>query len=173
MEDLWEDIPRQYMRDFRKIFGLPVSSNVAILSSMVRKLAEMAGPSSSTIISYPALPGLYQEDIADVATYLGLRMLSGNHVYAPHTIIAAYAGHGMGLCESYTDKIKCTEEGLELPVRRTLLVEISENALLLHTKIMREAYCDGSSGSDVASTLDHHIWSSVFPMRFRASSSLA
>ncbi|KAF1957328.1 hypothetical protein CC80DRAFT_547240 [Byssothecium circinans] len=123
-EDLWDDHPRQILRNIRKAVGLPASSDVAILSSVVRKLAKIAGPSSSTIISYPALPGLYQDDIADVATYLGIRVLPGNHRYAPHTITAAYAGHDMGLCESFLNEDKCTEEGLKLPVRYTLLIEV-------------------------------------------------
>jgi hypothetical protein len=41
------------------------------------------------------------------------------------------------------------------------------------SEFLIEQFCDGSSGSDVASTLDYYIWSSVFPMHFRASSSLA
>ncbi|KAJ4293387.1 hypothetical protein N0V90_008670 [Kalmusia sp. IMI 367209] len=154
MEDQWDDQPRQFLRKMRKAVGLPASSDVAVLSSMMQKLVDIAEPSSSTIISFPALPGLYQEDIADVATYLGIRVLEGNHHYPPHTITAVYAGHGMGLCESFTNEEKCTEEGLKLPVRQTLLVEYSEAALLLHVQSMREAYDLAWPDMDLATSFD-------------------
>src|SRR5437870_1019831 len=120
MEEQWKDQPRQFWRKMRKAVGLPASPDVAVLSSMLKKLVELVEPSSSAIISYPALPGLYQEDIAEAANYLNLQMLEGNHRYPPHEIVAAYAGHSMGLCESFDDEERCTMQGLELPVRETL-----------------------------------------------------
>lgn len=153
-DDQWNDQPRQFLRNIRKTVGLPASSDVAILASMVQKLVKLAGPSTSVIISYPAIPGLTQEDVADVETYLGLPVFEGNHWYQPHTVAAAYVGYGMGLCKSFNNRKKCTEEGLNLPVRQTLLVEYSETALLLHCQIMREAYDFGESVTYESSNLD-------------------
>lgn len=144
IEDLWNDWPRQTWRSTLKMVGLPASSDVATLSSMVKKLMKLAAPSShgsppSVVISYPALPGLYQEDITDIGTYLSLPVVDGAHRYPPREAIAAYAGHGMGLCESFTNKEKCTLEGRELPVHEILLVEYTEAAMLLHSHVIREA----------------------------------
>ncbi|PVH99181.1 hypothetical protein DM02DRAFT_485381, partial [Periconia macrospinosa] len=100
---------------------------------------------SSVIISYPGIPGLNQEDVADVATYLGIPVFEGNHGYPPHTITAAYAGYGMGLCKSFEDREKCWKEELNLPVRRTLLVESSDIALLLNGGYLEQAHEFGES----------------------------
>ncbi|KAI0574734.1 hypothetical protein TUN199_10940 [Pyrenophora tritici-repentis] len=95
---------------------------------------------ASVVISYPALPGLYAEDISDVGHYLSLPLLNGNHVYPPRSIVSAYAGYGMGLCKSYIDEAQCRKEGLTLPVRPTLFIEYTSTSLLLHLASMREAY---------------------------------
>ncbi|KAF2734092.1 hypothetical protein EJ04DRAFT_577142 [Polyplosphaeria fusca] len=150
MDDQWNDQPRQLWRKVRKSIGLPASSEVAALSSFLQKLVQLAGPCNSVIISYPALPGLYQEDIADSASYLNLLMPAGNHRYPPHEIVAAYAGHGMGLCKSFTNKDQCRKEGLELPVRPTLLAEGTETAVIFHVASMREAIDLASSDLDLS-----------------------
>jgi hypothetical protein len=147
MEELWEDWPRQILRSTRKRIGLAASGDVAVISRMLRQVLDLqpADPRMSlranpVVISYPALYGLLQEDIADAAEYLGLSILSGNHVYQPRSIVAAYAGHGLGLCDTYGDRETCRREGIGLPVHEVLLVEHTEHALFLHVKGMREAY---------------------------------
>jgi hypothetical protein len=147
MDELWEDWPRQLLRNARKRIGLAASGDVAVLSRVLQQVLDLqpADPRISlranpVVISYPALYGLAQEDIADAAAYLGLSILSGHHQYQPRSIVAAYAGHGLGLCGSYIDAETCRQEGLELPVREVLLVEHTEHALFLHAKVMREAY---------------------------------
>ncbi|KAH7412394.1 hypothetical protein BKA64DRAFT_658774 [Cadophora sp. MPI-SDFR-AT-0126] len=147
MEELWEDWPRQLLRSARKRIGLAASGDVAVLSRVLQQVLDLqpADPRISlranpVVISYPALYGLSQEDIADAAEYLGLSILSGNHHYQPCSIVAAYAGHGLGLCDDYRDMETCRQEGLDLPAREVLLVEHTEHALFLHAKVMREAY---------------------------------
>jgi hypothetical protein len=115
---------------------------------------------ASVVIAYPALPGLYAEDISDTAAYLSLPVLKGNHFYPPRTLVAAYAGYGIGLCSSYLDKRKCRDEGLEMPVRKTILVDYSSRALSLNVKNMRRAYDLGWECSDASS---HFFPSSVDP----------
>ncbi|KAH9208630.1 hypothetical protein DL95DRAFT_467520 [Leptodontidium sp. 2 PMI_412] len=147
MDELWEDWPRQLLRSARKRIGLAASGDVAVLSRMLQQVLDLqpADPrivlrANPVIISYPALYGLPQEDITDAAEYLGLSLLMGNHHYQPHSIVAAYAGHGLGLCDNYRDMETCRQEGLDLPVRQVLLVEYTEHALFLHAMVMREAY---------------------------------
>lgn len=147
MEDIWEDWPRQLLRSARKRIGLAASGDVAVLSRVLQQVLDLQPTdprislrANPVVISYPALYGLSQEDIADAAEYLGLSILTGNHHYQPRSVVAAYAGHGLGLCDNYRDMETCRQEGLDLPVRRVLLVEHTEHAFFLHAKVMREAY---------------------------------
>ncbi|KAF1847838.1 uncharacterized protein K460DRAFT_333246 [Cucurbitaria berberidis CBS 394.84] len=145
MEDQWDDQPRQGFRSARKLIFLPASSDVRTLSTLTSSLISLAKSHASSssiasvVISYPALPGLYAEDISDTALYCNLPLLYGNHRYPPRTIVSTYTGNRMGLCSSYTDEKQCRQEGLALPVRSVILVEYTSAAVLLHTMSMREA----------------------------------
>lgn len=112
---------------------------------MLKELLEMVfsnspgGVAQLAVISYPGIVALYDEDIVDAADYLGVFALKGLHFYQPREIVAAYAGHGMGLCDSYKDKDKdkeeYREEGLSMPARYTLLVEYTVGALCCRQRI--------------------------------------
>jgi hypothetical protein len=155
MEDIWDDIPRQVWRAFRKKLGLSASSDVTILSGLVKELLALA-PSSLpyTIISYPSIIALYNEDIADTAEYLGLPKLQGYYNYHLREIVAAYAGHGMGLCRDFENKDQCKNESSQLPGRVTLLVEYTEQALLLQTTVLGEAIDLGDSDMLAATSFE-------------------
>ncbi|KAH8690208.1 hypothetical protein BGW36DRAFT_433160 [Talaromyces proteolyticus] len=156
MEDLWADGPRQAWRAFRKKLGLPASSDVKILSELVKKLLALV-PSSSlpyVVISYPSLIALYREDIFDTAEYLSLRKLEGYYYYHPREIIAAYAGHGMGLCRNMQNEEQSKNEGCQLPAHGTLLIEYTEQALLLQTEILREAIDLGDNDIHAAASFE-------------------
>ncbi|KAK2813713.1 hypothetical protein FQN50_000111 [Emmonsiellopsis sp. PD_5] len=156
MEELWKDWPRELWRSLRRRIGLPASSDVRILSDMLRSLLKLAPEQQnslvSAVISYPSIVGLYDEDISDAAEFLGVRAMKGNHLYQPREIVAAYAGHSMGLCENYKNKDKCIDEGLQLPSRHTLLVEYTEDALLLQGDVLREAidFADADIDADAS-----------------------
>ncbi|KAF2200603.1 hypothetical protein GQ43DRAFT_441402 [Delitschia confertaspora ATCC 74209] len=145
MEEFWADIPRQILRSSRKRIGLPASPDVGILSSTLNILLSKSSPlfshdeQRSVVISYPSIIALYNEDIVDAAAHLGIIALTGQHIHQPREIVAAYAGYGMGLCESYQNREKCRQEGLEMPSRDMLLVEYTKEAMLLHSTIIREA----------------------------------
>lgn len=145
MEEMWDDWPRQAWRSFRKRIGLPASSDVGILSSMLKDLVGMASEHhidaslDSAVVSFPGLVALCEQDIVDAATYVGLSLVKGQNNFQPREIYAAYAGHGMGLCESFMYKDKCRSEELGMPVRNVLLVEYTKQALLLHDAPLREA----------------------------------
>lgn len=147
MDELWEDYPRQLKRKLRKSVGLSASTEVTKLSRMLEQaLSASVVPgggslmSHAMVISYPALHGLCQEDIVDAAACLGIRLLSGQHRHQPRSLVAAYAGHGLGLCLNHESEELCRKEGLGLPVRQVLLVDYTEHALLLHASVMRDAY---------------------------------
>jgi hypothetical protein len=147
LEEMWDDWPRQAKRSARKKMGLPASSDVAVIAKVLKSVADVAESSVksqlleiSALVSFPALPGLYQEDISDAATYIGLRKLgTGLRATHPHENVAAYAGNDMGLCENYEDAEKCHEEQEKLPARHVLLVEYTETALIIRLSIMRKA----------------------------------
>jgi hypothetical protein len=158
MDDLWSDWPRQVVRRTRKSIGLAASADVAVLSRMLDQLLNLPTPPPEVIlrqtplvISFAALPGLYQEDISDAAAHRGVQLLSGPQLlYQPRNMVAAYAGHGLGLCKTYQDKETCRQEGLNMPVRDALLVEYTQHALLLHAGTMREAHDLAEHDIDIA-----------------------
>jgi hypothetical protein len=143
MEERWNDWPRHMLRHARKSIGLPASSDVGILARMLETVVALVEASSkdplSTLISFPALPGLYQEDISDAASYVGLRRLRGGYEYHPHELVAAYAGHRLGLNTNCSRQSKCDEDGNTWPVRPTILIEYTEVALLAHHSYKRKA----------------------------------
>lgn len=160
MEEMWNEWPRHAWRFFRKRIGLPASSDVGVLSDMIKSLLDMASPchshatSQSAVISYPSLVALCEEDVVDAAEYLGLAVLRGLSYNQPREIYVAYAGHGMGLCESYKDREKCNREGLQMPTRYVLLVEYTEQALLLDATHLCEARDSLYSYTDVTASFD-------------------
>lgn len=85
MENMWDDIPRQAWRSFRKKIGLAASSDVQIMSNLVKRLLSMSKSATLpyVVISYPGIAALYKEDINEMAEYLGLPKLTGlyqNHL---------------------------------------------------------------------------------------------
>jgi hypothetical protein len=138
---MWNDWPRQRLRSARKSVGLPASSDVGILARMLIPVVALVEETSkaplSALVSFPALPGLYQEDISDAASYVGLRKIAGGYEYHPHELVAAYAGHGLGLDGDCKNR---DEGGDTCPMRPTLLIEYTEVALLAHHNFMREAF---------------------------------
>jgi hypothetical protein len=137
-------MPRQLKRSARKKMGLPASSDVAVIAKLLKTIADIAEETVcsplSALVSFPALPGLYQEDIADAATYIGLRGLANGLAIHPHELVAAYAAHGYGLCKTYNPVKRCEpDEGHDFPAHDILLVEYTKTALLLHLEGLEKA----------------------------------
>jgi hypothetical protein len=167
------DQRRRANRKMRRELLLPASPDVEIIGDMILALIAIIpqeycdGDSriETAVISYPGIVALYEDDIIDAMEFRGLRVIPGQHYHLPREIVAAYAGHGMGLCQSYTDKEKCTDEGLTMPIRWTLHIEYTTRALVLHFVILRsavdyaEAEIDAAAsfefGSDYARARDH------------------
>ena len=107
LSELMHDRPRQWLRNFRKKFGYPASSDVGIIAEAIRKLItaveEFLPPShlplSSALVALPNAIALYPEDVQDALEYLGLQALRGHNVYTVlRALPAAYAGYELGLC---------------------------------------------------------------------------
>jgi hypothetical protein len=141
MEDMWEDTPRQAWRSLRKKIGLAPSPDVATISNLVKNLLSLTKSPTApyVVISYPGIAALYKEDINDVAEYLGLPKLTGFYNFHPSEIYASFAGHGLGLCEHFEAKDRCQDEGSQLPMRETFLVEYTDQAILLQTEYLQTA----------------------------------
>lgn len=109
---------------------------MGIISRLVTDILDLVAESNKSavaaLISFPALRGLYQEDMVDVMTYLGLYQIRYGYQEHPHELVGAFAGNGLGLNRS-------VEDSTEFPVRPTLLVEYTDVALLLHHSWKREA----------------------------------
>lgn len=136
-------MPRQWLRSARKAIGLPASAEVGIIAKTIkpalRLVEDTSKASISALISFPGLRGLYQEDILDTEIYLGLREKINRYQYHPHELVAAYAGHGLGLDNSRNGSNNYDNTEDDFPVRATLLVEYTEVALLLHHAYMTKA----------------------------------
>jgi hypothetical protein len=130
----------------RKRVGLPASSDVAILAEFLDNVAQtfLMDPKTACI-SFPDLPALYQEDILDAASFIGVTPLPRSR-WAELQIqrhVAAYAGHGLGLCPNNTSLMgECP--GIDIPSRHVVLFDYTETALLLHYRQISKAYVDPS-----------------------------
>ena len=161
MDDLWNDAPRRAWRSARKKLGLAASANVAVLAKMLKATARMAeselGSPVSAIQSFPALLALYQEDIKDAAEHAGLRLLTTHSGLQLHELIAAYAGHGMGLSESGSE----CQTSAGFPGCHTVIVEYTEDAFLLDGRPLDRAHDIANYEDDTRTSFDLGSRSSV------------
>ncbi|KAF2027389.1 hypothetical protein EK21DRAFT_25411, partial [Setomelanomma holmii] len=143
-EDFWNDYPRQMRQRVRKAAGRPALTDVVVLASMinevVRQLERPIELPVLALISFPALSGLYQEDITDATFYAGLCQLRNGYEFHPHEVVAAYAGDIFGLERRYDNSSTCSTGEKKFPIRHLLLVECTKVALLLHHDVMSEAF---------------------------------
>jgi hypothetical protein len=111
------DLGRQWLRYFRRLRGLPASSDVAALASVIFDLKLQTntflqksglGELEMAFMTAPALPGLYAEDLADAAEFAKLQMLtvpgsifkgsiSQGGAYLVSEDHTAFAGNGLGI----------------------------------------------------------------------------
>jgi hypothetical protein len=152
---------------------MPASPEVEAISKMILDLITSAEHScceggariETAVISYPGLVALYEEDILDAMNCQGLQVLPGKHRHLPREVVAAYAGYNLGLCESYTYKVKCLDEEVTMPIRWILHAEYTTRALVLQFVLLRtavdfavadiDAEASFELGSDYSRARDH------------------
>jgi hypothetical protein len=143
MEDMWNDWPRQMLRSTRKTLGFAASADVGILAQMLRIALKLVDTSEDSnlrvLVSFPALPGLYQDDIFDTISFVGLCGIRNGYQYHSHELTTAYAGHGFGLDKVGVPLYSNDLTNDHFPVRPTLLVEYTRAALMLHHDWMDKA----------------------------------
>ena len=143
---------RQWKRSFRRKLGLPSSSDVGTLSTPLQALVSTAThrvacrPRQALLVT-TAIRALYDEDIQDIMTYLGLTQAPLRHLpglragcEAPHELAAAYAGHGFGLCETYWNATACDLEERQISFEMVVGVSISRTGIALSQAVLRYAY---------------------------------
>ncbi|EHL00157.1 hypothetical protein M7I_3925 [Glarea lozoyensis 74030] len=81
---------------------------------------------------------LYNDDIIQTAIYLNIPLQTGI-LFQSRELVAAFAGHGLGLCEHPEDRDGCYDELQRLPVKQVFHVEYTAKAMLFHTAPLRGA----------------------------------
>ena len=145
----WDDMPRQYLRKARKAIGLPASSDVGHLATLLLALRaaveEQVGPITSAGVTTMNLVALYDEDLHDAFEYVGLEYITFPVGYVGHNILyetsAAYAGYGYGLCTDYkTDPEACTQEQYNMTDEVVMAVLYTDTVLSVSLSVIRSAY---------------------------------
>jgi hypothetical protein len=127
-------------RSLRKLCNIPSTNDVGTLAEMIQAAASLAFSNPdfprAAMVTYPKLRGLYQDQIDDALEYLriaAIKITPG--AIQPTSLVTAYAGHGLGLCETPTDFSSCITQQQNLPDRKVVLLEYTESALLLHHRL--------------------------------------
>ncbi|KAJ4303942.1 hypothetical protein N0V88_001543 [Collariella sp. IMI 366227] len=139
-------------RWWNKYRGLPATPEVGILASLLSSLKSTTSAALSTspithvAITHPPIPALFTSlNLADAFLHAGLqhnwlgdaRGMQPKHISQSH---ATLAGNGMGLCESYTDLLRCWGEGAEMPERWVLYASLTRHVLDVRVEKMGDAF---------------------------------
>ena len=130
-----------------KLAGLPASYEVGVLANVVRHLrSQLEGAFgihiTEAVFTASHLVALYQDDLQDMATYLGLRYVTPRREFHPFVweSASAYAGHGRGLCKSWYNDTECSQEDVQtLPEIALLSVHYSRTALTVALSMIQGA----------------------------------
>lgn len=137
MGESFSDLPRTLFRKARKEMGLPASYDVGVLGHVAERIRTKLEETHDIHIDTAVLAGshltaLYQDDLEDVAAFLGINYFVPNWHFRPLVweAASAYAGYGFGLCEHWQDAARCKKEMKEeledVPV---MSVHFTRNAL--------------------------------------------
>jgi len=87
------------------------------------------------------LVALYQDDVEEAFEYVGIEYVEPKNYFRPvfWETAAAYAGHGFGLCEHYTDPETCAAEEESMPSESVFAVHYSRTALTTSLVVMKTA----------------------------------
>jgi hypothetical protein len=147
--EVWDDMPRQYLRKARKAVGLPASQDVGHLAKMLSGLRtvveERVGPVMTAGVTTMHLAALYDEDLHDAFEYVGLKYITFPIGAVGHNILyetsAAYAGYGYGLCSDYKgDPEACKNEQWNMTDQVVMAVVYTDTALSVSLSDLASAY---------------------------------
>ena len=134
--EAWDDLPRQAYRRARKSVGLPASYDVGVLGHVVERIRTKLEEThdihiDTAVFTASHLTALYQDDLEDVAAFLGINYLVPRWHFSPLVweAASAYAGYGLGLCEHWQDAARCKKEMKEMDSIPVLSVHYTRNAL--------------------------------------------
>ena len=160
LEGFFRDQPRQALRKARREAGLPSSSDVGHLATLILSLhleveTYLGRKISGAVATVPHLPALYSEDLLDAFEYAGLIYIPQEPYWwllgiFPETC-GAYITNGFGTCTTnYTDIPSCQEErvnSIYQPQQETIL-SISYSSTWLISTVSTERMRFSSSTSD-------------------------
>ena len=93
-----------------------------------------------------AIRALYDEDVLDIMTYLGLQqapMRNTHYSYGceePHELAAAFVGHGFGLCDTYWNATACSIQEEEMAYQQLVSISFSRTGIAFSQAGMWDAY---------------------------------
>lgn len=110
------DQPREGARMALKAVGLPASYEVGVLAQVIRHLrseleSEFKVSITEAVFTSSHLLALYQDDLEDVAENAGIEFVIPTYQFKPifWETASAYAGHGLGLCKDWRNKLKVSQ----------------------------------------------------------------
>ena len=178
------DQPRLWWRNFRKSLGLPASSDVGALSTIIKalktKTEETLGHEvHEAAASVPYLPAIYDEDLYEAFEYVGMDYLQikwrpggPGYKFLTYDTPAALAGHNFSLCWDYSREHACYDDDLPENTDVYLLVTYSQSDLMvtMGTAQGRDLYdthdttalrLDLGSGSSLRTSNEKEYWNQV------------
>ncbi|KAH7409420.1 hypothetical protein BKA64DRAFT_397085 [Cadophora sp. MPI-SDFR-AT-0126] len=157
----------QASRKWRKLRGLPSTTDIETFSNFLTRLENFASrslmfPASRVAISLPDLPNLLREDWAEIVELSGLEALKSykNWGQPLNDLNAAWAGMGYGLCEHWRDIDACEEEEELIVPRYALALSFTGDELSVHKTWVSNAHYTYSLVSANYRDLGYESWRS-------------
>ncbi|KAL2074631.1 hypothetical protein VTL71DRAFT_8409 [Oculimacula yallundae] len=142
----------QASRKWRKLRGLPSTTDIELFSSFLINVTDFASysldtPVTRVAISLPDLPNLSYEDWEEVVQLTGLDVLKSYrfHQQRLRELNVAWVGLGHGVCEHWRDSERCDKEERSMEKRVVLALSFTEERLSIS-----KAFVSGASEIYVA-----------------------
>ena len=136
MDDYFADVPRVLVRRALKKVGLPASTDVGILATVIKNLRakiefDLDITVTDAVLATTHLEAIYEDDVEDICENAGFQHVTPKRAYRPmiYETGAAYGGYGFGWCKHWQNDTQCQKENVELPAISILGVHYSETAL--------------------------------------------
>lgn len=134
-------------RYWNKRLGRPATPDVAILASFLGQIKgatekELGSQVSDVFPVFPILVALDQDDIQDSLDHAGLNWLNADRqwFHISYETNAAFAGLGYGVCESWTDALKCAREEKLRHFEHILFLNFDNSSFSATLQYMQNVY---------------------------------